>query len=126
MSQLQQNKEIQSIREVIQLYFESYLGADADGIANAFHSETRLFSVDQGALSKVALADWLPSLRERQKNGDIRQAETSIGLVDVTGDAALAKVTIRFPKFAFTDYLSLLMIEGTWRIIGKIYTVQPH
>jgi hypothetical protein len=41
----------------------------------------------------------------------------------MTDSAAFAKVMLTFPKYKFTDYLSLLQIEGHWRILGKIYNV---
>ena len=36
--------------------------------------------------------------------------------------AAVAKTTLAFPAFKFTDYLSLLKFEGSWKIVNKIYT----
>ena len=36
-------------------------------------------------------------------------------MVDVTGDAAVAKVVLDYPSARFTDYMSLLKIGGEWR-----------
>lgn len=113
-----------AIRKVVQLYFDSYLNADAEGVARVFHEETRLYSVDQGALERTDLPDWLANLRGRREKGDIRKAQTSIVSLDVAADAAAVKASLQFAEFAFTDYLSLLRIGGSWRIVGKIYAVQ--
>ena len=48
---------------------------------------------------------------------------TEIAGIDSTGDAAIVKTVLRFPKFQFTDYLSLLKLDGAWIIVNKIYTV---
>ncbi len=114
-----------AIEKVIRDYFEGYTGAESEKVASAFHPETRLYSVDPEAgdqLDRTELAAWLENLDTRNSNGDIRQADLQIPLIDVSGTAAVAKVVLTFPKLRFTDYLSFLRIEQCWRIIGKIYT----
>lgn len=114
------------IQRVVHLYFRSYLEADADGLAQAFYPDTRLFAVDQEMLDETPLGDWLTRIRARRAKGDLRQAETRIDLVDIAGDAAAVKATLVFPEFRFTDYLSLLRIGGAWRIVGKIYALEKN
>jgi hypothetical protein len=41
--------------------------------------------------------------------------------VDITGDAAAAKVIDDYVGMRFTDYLSLLKIKGRWMIVNKLY-----
>ncbi len=43
-------------------------------------------------------------------------------LVDVAGDMALVKVELDYPKVKFTDYLSMLKIDGKWTVVNKTYT----
>ena len=117
-----------SIESVIQDYFKGYTGAEAELVAKAFHPETRLYSVDADAsekLDRTELAGWLENLSARNAKGDVRAAEQTISQIDITGSAAVAKVILTFSKFRFTDYLSLLRIEGSWKIIGKIYHFEP-
>ena len=43
--------------------------------------------------------------------------------IDISGpEAALAKVQIAYDDQFFTDYLSLLKIDGRWQIITKTFT----
>jgi len=42
--------------------------------------------------------------------------------IDVAGDAAVAKVELDYPKVFFVDDLSLLKIDGEWKIAQKTYT----
>jgi hypothetical protein len=67
------------------------------------------------------MKDWLKSLEARRTQGDIRIGKLKIEAIDVTDQAASVKLKIRFQKFEFTDYLSLLKIGGMWIIVGKIY-----
>ena len=45
--------------------------------------------------------------------------------VDMTGNEAVAKVEDLYSGFRFTDYLSLLRIDGTWFIIHKTFYHEP-
>ena len=123
---LSNHKELQfpEIEETIKNYFQGYLEAESETLLKAFHQEARLFSTDDGKLDKTEMNDWLKNLQERREKGDIRQAYVEILGVDVAGEAAIAKTKLSFPKFSFTDYLSLLHINGRWIIINKIYSTQ--
>ena len=98
--------------------------ADSLLVAKALHPETRLFSVEDGKLEKTDLPEWLKNLEDRKSKGDVRSADKEIVTIDITDSAAIAKVVLTFPKYKFTDYLSLLQVDGNWRIMGKIYAVQ--
>ncbi|MBA2404112.1 MAG: nuclear transport factor 2 family protein [Bdellovibrionales bacterium] len=109
------------IEDVIQDYFQGYQLADVKLIQNAFHSETRLLSVDNGKLDVTEMKDWLKGLENRRLQGDIRKGKLKIESITTTDYAASVKLNIVFPAFEFTDYLSLLKIEEKWLIVGKIY-----
>ena len=114
--------EFSKIEKTINDYFQGYLKAEPDTLLNAFHKSARLFSTENGSLDKTEMSDWLGNLHERRRKGDLRQADVEILGIDVSGDAAVAKTRLTFPEFAFTDYLSLLLIDGNWIIINKIYS----
>lgn len=113
------------IENTIQNYFQGYQNADTALIKNAFHSDTKLLSVSEGKLDVTEMKDWLKNLEDRHARGDIRTGMLKILSIDETDETASVKLNIRFPKFEFTDYLSLLKIEGKWIVVGKIYHYQP-
>ena len=41
--------------------------------------------------------------------------------VDVSGNAAVAKIILDYPTTRFVDYMSLLKVNGKWTIVGKIF-----
>lgn len=112
------------IENTIRNYIGGYLEADAERLAGAFHQSAKLFSVNEGKLETTELANWLKNLRERRAKGDIRKADTRIDSIEITGDAAVAKTVLTFPKFRFVDYLSLLQIGRDWVIVNKTYTMK--
>jgi hypothetical protein len=109
------------IKKTIKTYFEGYQNADIALIQKAFHSDTRLLSVENGKLEKTEMKDWLVSLTERRNRGEVRIGDIKIYYIDVKEIEAIAKVELRFEKFISTDYLSFLFINGEWKIVGKIY-----
>jgi hypothetical protein len=48
-----------------------------------------------------------------------------IDLVDVTGNAAIGKIVLDYPDAYIVDYMSLLKTNGEWKIINKIFNVEP-
>lgn len=114
----------ETIERVIDDYFQGYQTADTFLIQKAFHSDTKLLSVDDNKLDTIEMSDWLKSLEERKLKGDIRKGKLRIESIDITHESAIVKLKIRFPKFEFTDYLSLLRIDHKWIIVGKIYHYQ--
>ena len=111
----------EKIENTIKDYFNVYQQADTNLIKKAFHSETSLLSVDEGRMEVLEMKDWLKGLEDRNARGDIRVGQLKIENIDVTHQTASVKLKIRFPKFEFTDYLSLLKVDGKWLIVGKIY-----
>jgi hypothetical protein len=120
------DETVQKIKTVIGNYFQGYLKAEPETLSKAFHAASRLYCTDRGNLEKTEIAEWLTSLEERRKKGDIRSAKVEISGIDVSGDAAVARTKLVLEKVQFTDYLSLLQIEGQWKIINKIYTVEER
>jgi hypothetical protein len=37
----------------------------------------------------------------------------------------VGKIVLDYPNALITDYTSLLKIDGEWKIVNKIFTVQP-
>jgi hypothetical protein len=55
---------------------------------------------------------------------DEAQRKRWIESIDVAGNAGVAKVILDYPTARFVDYLSLLKINGEWKIINKIFYVE--
>ncbi len=36
----------------------------------------------------------------------------------------MAKLVLDYPEVKFTDYMSLLKVDGEWKIVNKIFSVQ--
>ena len=65
------------------------------------------------------------SEKEISSAEDEAKRKRSIDQVDVTGNAAMARVTLDYPSGTFTDYFVLLKVDGEWKIANKVWTRQP-
>jgi hypothetical protein len=56
---------------------------------------------------------------------DEAQRRRRVVMVDVAGDAAIAKVELDYPAARFVDYFQLLKVGGEWKLVNKIFNRQP-
>ena len=82
-----------------------------------------------GAARRVAPAldaVWPQSSGQSRKEaaGKEAKADLKITALEVTNDVASAKVVETYPGSRYTDYLSLVRINGKWQIVNKVYTEQ--
>ncbi len=129
VSQLTRASSLGDIDALLSLYFDGLYEGDADKLAAAFHPVAHLYSVNAaGQAVDLPLADWLEIVRNRPSaaaNGDAR--DDRIVMVDQSGpDTAFAKVQCQLPPRYFTDYLTLGRVEGTWRIVAKVFHTETR
>lgn len=109
-----------AIEETIRHYFRAGDTSSSAELKRAFHPAAMMFSVDkEGALAGVSQPDWWARLDANKS--PTRALARKFALVDIEGDVAVAKVVSEYPAFRFEDYMSLVKIGGTWRIVGKIF-----
>jgi protease I len=55
------------------------------------------------------------------KKGVVQQRTFEINSIDISGNAAQAKLTIDYSTHQFIDYFNLLKTGGHWLIVSKIF-----
>ncbi len=53
---------------------------------------------------------------------DESQRKRTVEILDITDNAALAKVTLDYPTWDGVDYIALTKIDGEWMIISKAWS----
>jgi hypothetical protein len=101
---------------------------DVEAVKKGFHPEFRLLGIKDDALTILPIADWIKRTEEKKAAGKFPPATLvamEFPLIDVTGNAAVAKVKFMVgEKHVYTDYLSLLRFAEGWKIVNKIYASQ--
>lgn len=116
-----QSGEEQAVRAAVDHYLTAHATGDGAHHRVVFHPVADLFWVDGGALQTITSDQYIARSPGRPAP-DEAQRRRRIALVDVTGDAAVVKVELDYPNVFFTDYFTLLKIEGEWKIVNKTFT----
>jgi len=101
---------------------------DSLKIDAGFHAQFKMiYKGENQELKEYPLNMWRSRQVERKANGELpRPKETSVSLkfdfVDITGDAAVAKVNyFEGTELTYIDYISLYKFQSGWKIISKIF-----
>ena len=112
-----------AIRQTVQYYFDGGRNRDSLTLRKAFHPEARMLFAREGKLVVVPIGEYITRVgSESLKPGEVDSTERKVVSVDVVGDAAVAKLELKRPNAALTDYMSLLKVDGRWLIVNKIFT----
>lgn len=122
------NAQINDILTVVQIYLDGLYEGDTVKIRQAFHPASSLFAAIDNKLINLPREDWCKLIESRpspKANGQTREHDRVLS-VDVTGpNTAMVKVNCAITPRFFTDYLSLIKLEGRWQVINKTYTAEP-
>jgi hypothetical protein len=115
------------IAQALRPYFDGLYEGDAEKMREIFHPCCHLYSAPEQRLNDDDLESYLARVRSRpspQSLGERRH--DAILAIAATGEgAAFATLrTARAPRL-YTDYLSLLRIDGRWRIVAKTFSWVP-
>jgi len=118
------SSDVAEIEKVLQVYFDGLYEGDTKKLAEAFHPASHLYSAaSDGKAADLPRGDWLKWIESREsakKKGSARADR--IVSIDFSGPmTAFAKVECQLPPRYFTDYLTLLKIDGRWQVIAKAF-----
>jgi len=118
--------DIELIQETVQYYFDGIYHSDVEKLKNAFHPNSQVIGYFDGSLSFESLDGFLEFVKATPAPSESGE-EYDMGIVsiDVTANEAVAKVANLYLGLKFTDYLSLLKVDGNWVIVNKIYYYEP-
>lgn len=118
-----QEKDEAGARAAVNHYLAGHATGSPDEFRAAFHPKAMLYWNKDGAFAERTSADYIAGASGKPAP-DEAQRRRAIESLDVTGNAAMAKVVLDYPSVKFTDYLSLVKADGEWRIVNKIFNVE--
>jgi hypothetical protein len=115
-----------AIEATIQTYFDGLYEGDTVKLAGVFHPTSSLTWDQEDKLMVISRDAWLQAVRDRPSSKSRELArDDAILLIDQSGPTtAFVKVKCQIPPRYFTDYLSLIKVEGRWQIVQKIYAFE--
>lgn len=113
----------EAVRETIGHYFEGHRTGDGEHFKRAFHPESKLFWVHDGVLQQRTSGEYIARASGSPPDDEGQRARR-VESIDITGNAAVAKLVLDYPSSYITDYMTLLKIDGRWWIVNKAFTVE--
>lgn len=111
-----------AVRAAIEHYFRGHATGDGAHFRNVFHPESKLFFVRDGKFMQWTSEEYIGRASGKPAP-DEAERKRVIDWIDVTGDTAVVKLRLLYPGVTFTDYMSLLKIDGEWKIVNKTFYV---
>jgi hypothetical protein len=109
-----------AVRAAVEHYFRGHATGQGEHFRKVFHPESKLFAVREGKFWQLTSEEYI-ARSPGKAPADEAQRRRTVESVDVTGNAAVAKVVLDYPAVRFTDYMSLLKVDGEWRIVNKTF-----
>ena len=114
------------IAEALRHYFDGFYEGDTGKLRRIFHPNAHLYSAADGPLADDDMETVYARVAGRASPASRGEARLDrILSIDKSGpESAFVKLQIAIGPKLYTDYLSLLRIDGRWQIISKTYTHQ--
>ncbi len=114
----------EAIRRTIQQYVDGGISGRGADMKPAFHDQATIFGYigpDLFAGPIQGLFDW------NDENGAAPGLEARIANIDIEGSVATARIELdNWTGHRFTDFFTLLKVDGEWKIMNKVFYLHPE
>ncbi|WP_331691266.1 nuclear transport factor 2 family protein [Pseudomonas sp. ZY71] len=101
-------------------YVEGLRIGSAQGVAQAFHKEAVMYGFTNGELLCGPIKNLFDFV---EKNGAAPEISTRLDVLAITPTTAVVRVDMETDAIGadYNDYLTLIKINGVWKVIAKVY-----
>jgi len=114
-----QNSEMDAVKKPLENYLENHIKGDSKQLGKSMHTVGRLIYLRDGKYVPVEFQRYLSGWKLRDQKV-VDQTKSYIDSIEITGNVAVARLGLDYPGRSFTDYMTLLKINGEWKIVNKI------
>jgi hypothetical protein len=112
--------ELKAIQAPIEHYFMAQKSGDGQYLLKAFSPDAKIIGHVNGKLTNRTLPEFV-ALFSGKPAEDEAERKRQFEVLSVSGNAAVVRVDLDYPKIKFTDYMSLLKLDGEWKIVNKSF-----
>ena len=107
---------------------ENYINAHATGnpdyIRKAFLPDAKIMAFRDGKLLNLSVEEFASRFSGKPA-ADESQRKRRIESLEITGNAGSARIVLDYPEVTMIDYMSLLKVDGEWKIVNKVFNAAP-
>lgn len=119
-----QHPDGEAVKVPLENYLKGHATGDGEYFKKAFHTEGVMMYMRDGKYTTRSFADYIAGATGKPP-ADESKRKRWIESVHVVGNAAMAVIILDYPSVKFTDYMSLLKINGEWKIVNKSFFAEP-
>jgi hypothetical protein len=117
-----------AIVDLLKRYYDALYRCDIDLLATVFHASAQYFTASSGELLHLDMNSYFPIVEQRvspESPGD--PYIFSIESIELAGAVtAIARMRSSMLGKDFIDLLTLIQLEGEWKIIAKVFHYTIH
>jgi hypothetical protein len=107
------------IEITVQHYIDGAISGSGQKMKPAFHADAAVYGYLRGDLFAApvqALFDW------NDQNGPATELKANISNIEIIGTIAMVRLELdNWTGSNFTDLLSLLKVDGEWKVMNKVF-----
>ena len=119
-----QTAEKDAVRVPLDNYLKGHATGDGEYMKKAFHTEGNLVFIRDGKYTTRSFTEYIAGFTGKPA-ADEDKRKRSIESIDIAGNVATAKIILDYPSVRFVDYMTLLKINGDWKIVNKSFYAEP-
>lgn len=115
----------EQLTATIQDYFDALYYCDVGKLECIFHPQAIYATADESPPLFRTMEEYFPVFAARQSPASRNeQRRDHIDAIDLAGDnTAAARVRCSIGSRDFVDFLTFVRVDGTWRIIAKVFQI---
>lgn len=113
---------------IIETYFEGLHQADSSILSQVFHKEARYINATAGDEMNYDMPTYFDIVDRRTSPAELSEEQDGRILSVSFGNDRMAFVIAQSTMFDrdYLDYLTLIPVDGRWKIIAKVFTYTPR
>lgn len=119
-----QKGEIDAVKVPLENYIKGHQTGDGEYMKKAFHTEGNLIFIRDGKFTTRSFGEYVAGFTGKPAADEAKRSRR-IESIDVAGNAAVAKIILDYPAVKFVDFMTLLKIDGEWKIVNKSFYAEP-
>lgn len=117
---------IQSITQAAEDYIQALYQGDVEALHDLFAESAHLYTPDGSDLIEMPRTEYIEMVAARpspQVDGHPRSGHV-LSIDTISTDKAIVKLAVAVPPKQFTDFLLMIRVDESWRIVSKVYHVE--
>ena len=119
-----QTSDEAAIAKTIQTYIDGGISGRGEDMKPAFHEAATIYGYigpDMFGGPIQILFDW------NDENGPAVELQSRIANIDIEGTVATVRLELdNWTGHRFTDFFTLLKLDGAWKIMSKVFYLHPE